>query len=543
MFFKYKATALAAFAGVLVSGAAFADSKPLFPVLACPAVGEEYEKMIAKLDSIKASVKTDANCTNVELKVKNLEDLVTKDREEVMEIINRARAKQGQTPVDPGTVQGQVQAQAATALTPEEMTKVRNYAENVTKKVAALNDLFMQNNYCFRGDKPDNQLASLAGFVGEAANMVGSLAGPWGTPIALAGNVIAGFMTGMDMIFKSRAGYDFDDRAQWISYVQNLCTYHSYRDQIEHLLNPIGRVSQLRALQDKLDAQIRVMERECADCRVIANGYHANASGMNQSELLETLGGHIEAADRQNEKPYGTYMIQSLGLRDWTLEEIKRVQKEAQTYWADATGRHLLSQAKADIEQFLIAREGPNFLRHGVAQSRRDYQEFATMIGTEGRTVYMMLMRSNPGVLPVKLSNPAWTDPMEMFRALVIQPLNWEVLEASQQRDEMQFTWTHFRDQSLDRFRTSLASTQVVQSFCSFFKHAGYYGPDIRDNCNSGYFKRQILEQNLLTNELTAAKINMGPINGTFRADPSEGQSLTAIEAITKEIEERRIGN
>src|SRR4051812_44620193 len=113
----------------LGGGRAFAQSSNdvyrLFRVLECPAVGDEYEKMVSRLDSIKASIREGANCANVSLQVKSLEDLVATDRSAVMAIVDGSKDQ---------------------ALTDDQAKQVRDYAENVTKKVAALSDLFLHNN-------------------------------------------------------------------------------------------------------------------------------------------------------------------------------------------------------------------------------------------------------------------------------------------------------------------------------------------------------------------------------------------------------------
>lgn len=71
---------LSALSLVFATSAAAAPLK-LFPAASCPAVGEEYEQMLSKLDSIKASIKDGANCSQVVLKVKSLEQLLSTDRQ------------------------------------------------------------------------------------------------------------------------------------------------------------------------------------------------------------------------------------------------------------------------------------------------------------------------------------------------------------------------------------------------------------------------------------------------------------------------------
>ncbi|NJM10495.1 MAG: hypothetical protein HC883_06530, partial [Bdellovibrionaceae bacterium] len=437
----------------------------LFPVLECPAVGDEFDENDSKLDSIKAAIKQDANCKNVELQVKSLEDLVVKDREEVMAIVS-----QGQTE----------------SLNAEQAAKVRQYAENVTKKVSALNELFTRSNQCFKEDEADKQISTLAGFVSEASGLVGSMTGPWGAPIAMAGNVVAGFLTGLDQILKTRTRYDFSKRDQWTSYVQNLCTYHSFRDQIDHLLNPQAKISQLKELKFKLDLQIRMMTSSCEECQSIERVFNAQTNTPS-SELKVMLNAEVGAADRRFSKPYGTYTLQSLGLRDWVTKEMSRIEKEARSYWSDISGRHLLYRAKEEIEQFLLQREAPRFLAHQVAQSRTDYSNFEHFLWGEGRTLYYKLETINPNIIQRKVKYVDWSKPLDMMRALVIGSLDFSLLPKTDEGEDVKYSWTHFRDQSLMRLRVAQTSTQLVQSFCSFFKHSGNYSAGIRGQCNTVY--------------------------------------------------------
>jgi hypothetical protein len=490
------------------------QSQPLFPVLACPAIGEEYDQMLSKLDAIKTAVKADANCKDVNLQVKDLESLVTTDREAVMKIVDGA----GDQP-----------------LTDDQSKTVRDYAENVTKKVAALNDLFTRSNYCFRGDQPQDQISTLAGFVGEASQMVGSLSGPWGAPIALAGNVVAGFLTGLDAIYKSRAGIDFSNRDHWKSYVNSLCTYTSYRDQISHLLDPKARLAQLQTLKTRLDTQIGVMSRDCDECRTMMVNYEANrASGPDA--LNKMFHSDVTSANSHHAKPYGSYMLQSLGLRDWVVSEVAREQHEANSYWADATGRHLLFQAKEDLEQFLITRSGPSFLQFGITQARNDYQDFLSFIDQEGRPLYASVNTANPEAFSHSGGGFfGLSAPLDLFRALVLQPIDWSKLQPGDATEDLQFQWEHFQEQGIDRFRNAQASTQVVQTFCSFFKHAGFYSSGVRGECTLPYFTSLVDIQNKFATELDGAGVSgaAAPLRDL------DGGYMDRLEQLTHEIESR----
>ena len=177
------------------AGGVSQDVTQLYQVAQCPAVGEDYEKMVAKLDTIKAAIKDTGNCKQVTLAVDTLQKLLDEDRQKALDI---------------------AKSSGENGLSKEDSEFIKNYAEGLTKKVASLSDLFLHSNQCFQEDAPD-PLSSLSGFVGEASSLIGSVAGPWGAPIALAGNVVAGFLSGLNEIMNSRAGYDFTKRDQWMS--------------------------------------------------------------------------------------------------------------------------------------------------------------------------------------------------------------------------------------------------------------------------------------------------------------------------------------
>ncbi|HMN67070.1 MAG TPA: hypothetical protein PKC28_00895 [Bdellovibrionales bacterium] len=507
------------FAGLSAHAQATANFYRLFPVLECPAVGEEYEKMLSKLEAIKVSIKEDANCEDVAKEVKSLKQIVVNEREKVVTMIDERKA-------------------AGEPLTEQETKQLRTYAEDVTKKVSALNDLFLTANYCFREDQTDGQLATLASFVGEASELVGSVSGPWGTPIALAGNIVAGFLTGMDQVLKARQGYDFSKREQWMSFVQNLCTYHSYRDQIDHLLNPAARVSQLAALKTALDSQLKLMKERCPECRDIEAAYDSE-KGEPLSEYTRL---NIQSADHRFARPYGTYTIQNLGIRDWVTREIARIEKEAQSYWSDVSGRNLLYLAKKQIEEFLLQKEAPRFLDFQAAQARRDYNSFIGFSQQEGRDVYDLIDSIEPKALSPESVYPSFSDPLGYFRALVIKPVNFALLPRGENTDDTKFAWVHFRDQSLTKFRAAQTSAQVVQSFCSFFKHAGQYSPDIRGVCGAKGMRGLLEAEHKVERELSAAKIT-DHVGIPFQVTPDFDQevifSMSRLESLNKMIMSR----
>ena len=467
------------------------DLYKLFPVLQCPSIGDEYEALVEQLTAIKASVKDGANCSQVNQRVASLEQLITTDREAVLNIVNNLNGAN---------------------LTAEQATIVRKYAEDVTKKVASLQELFLKTNACFKDDQAGSKLESLSGFVNEAAQLISHLSGPWGTPIAIAGNIVAGFLTGMDQVLKSRTGYDFSKRAQWTNYVQNLCTFHALKEHIDHLLNPEDHLTRLRILQTRVNAQIGSL-----------NGRPDESAQPPQQQSPD----HSEVAALK-----GFYLLQALGVKEWVKNEIDRVQKESQTFWAGVSGRHVLGQAKEEIEQFLIYRQGPRFLQSQLDQTHSDYISFVDYSKTEGLPLYLRLEKASRESLNRVLSYIFWVNPLDVFETLVIEPIHWEKLADPADAGSLRYQWNSFKSGSLNRLHLAEASLNVHAAFCSFFKNSQRYDSNLRQVCESAQANQLAVNLRDLNQQLIKAQIEIAPKIPPAPEDAAYSQSK--LEAITR---------
>jgi hypothetical protein len=472
-------------------GSALAADRPdrLFEIAVCPEITEEYAGLLAKLDDIQTAIRGQANCDSVSLKVKSLEDLFVSQRQKLNEIIEAGKTAD---------------------LTQEQSEFVRQYAEDVTTKVASLYDLIGQGNQCFSGDKADKQLGNLAGFINEAARLTAALSGPYGTPIALAGNVVAGFLTGLEQIRKTRAGYDYSKPEKWRSYVQNLCTFHSYHEQIEHLLDPVGRLRQLKELKSKLDAQVERFKPAAEGPKINKNP----APPLDESLLV------------------------SQGLRRWVIGEIKRVQADANSQWAKVSGRNLLAQANVNLEQFLVNREGPRFLQYQTNLSADMYAKLESSWRQESPSLMEQLRRLNVAWFPTRPSY--WTAGRDYFRLLMFNTLDWNSVAASPEKDDARYSWATYRDQGIMRLQTAEAALEVVQGFCAFFRDSGRYTPEIRFSCTNSLTIRLASEQSQLLNDLEAAHIS--PTGSTLNPRIFSGDGEYAAKAHNHlELIQRRV--
>lgn len=500
-----------------VSAMTVTASEPLFPVLQCPSIGQEYEQLVAKLDALKAAIKSDANCKDVTLKIEEMQSKMSRDRELIVGLVEKG---------------------SNSNLSEAEARAVRDYAEDITKKVATLQDLFMQTNQCFAEDKREDSLKVLGSFVGEAATWVSSLAGPWGTPIAIAGNVIAGFLTGMDQIFRTRAGYDFTDRSQWQSYVTNLCTFYTYQDQIDHLLNPQVRAQKLEKMMEAIDHQIDKVGHSCKECGTI-QAEMQNSPVLDESEWLNRLAGPIASADNAFGTPLGSLTAQFMGIQNWIRAEILRIEKESQSYWGDVSGRHVLRLANNQLSGFLVDNQAPKFFQAQVQYSRTAYAKFLNFSRSEGYSIYDWIAQVVYKHKGERLESLRWTRPNEIFTKVLAADLEWNKLPNDETVDMARYRLKQFREKGLELLDDTRTSVDVLRSFCSFFKYSGQYSRPISQTCTDRNLQNMIAEQDQIVKVLKEMSIYVsGPKNRFLNPEdyPNVKFSLNRIDALEKKI-------
>jgi hypothetical protein len=94
------------------------------------------------------------------------------------------------------------------------------------------------------------------------------------------------------------------------------------------------------------------------------------------------------------------------------------------------------------------------------------------------------------------------------------------------------------------KLRRAQTSTQVVQSFCSFFKHSGQYSPALRQHCASQTMSELIKNENAVEAEIQAsAVLQDGERPMTINPD-LEGKvvySRNKVEALTRAFQSREL--
>lgn len=428
----------------------------------CPSVADEYGRLLVKIDALRASIKKDGNCQDVSDRLKAVQKL-TLDRDHFLSLITKA----GDQP-----------------LNEKELAEVSKYVENVTQKVGNLVELISTSGTCFDSDGDRQTLTLLSGLIGESASLLGQVAGPWGAPIALGGQIVAGFITGLDKVMKNRAGYDFSDRNQWSAYVQNVCTYQSLRGEIDALIHPSDRLQTLKEVQRKLDVNYSVLLGQCSECGTVKSIQFQMAQ---KDPLIRDLDA------KYPNRRLGLLSARIQLARDWVAREIDRVQAESSSYWNNVTGKALLSTAQRDMEGFLIDFEAPKFITYQTIRAQSLSQELNNFLAGDGiRVLTRASQQSLFKMESLKFDRSNWFEPpiyAPVYKALV--ETNWRQSYKSLGRseDELQASLLSIADRARSDFEQTAWAFGTAYAFCDFFRQTNLYVANVQSVCSSRVYQ------------------------------------------------------
>lgn len=434
---------------LLASLSAQASNEP-FKLLRCPAVPQAYTQLLTELSVLKTAIKRDAACSPVQAEVQSLESLIGARRSAVVELIKRNKTE---------------------PLQERELNEVRSYVEDVTKKVFATAELLDRNKNCFSEDNQAMGLSDLASITLDATALAKTVAGPWSAPIAIGGQALAGIMQGLDKVVKSRRGYDFNKLEQRQSYVQSLCTYYNYRQDIENLLFPAQRVAQLRGLDFALKTGLNGVVQSCPECRQINDLTKQPSSTPGSNGAINELASSADSAYRL---PLGSITVKTISSLSWVRGELNRIAEEME---GDMNiGRDLVSEIKADIDQFLFDKEAPRFIRFQNKKALDLYQDFRSYTVSEAQSLIMAAGSASSGLVAGSLYDMNEMDIINRVRSLKAP------LVASRQ-DNLVSRLVDFERRATDLLARTRLAMDVQATYCQFFRKAGLYNSGIQYAC------------------------------------------------------------
>jgi hypothetical protein len=433
-------------AALLLPISASAVGTDMVPVLKCPAVPEAYSKMMTSLKVLQTQIKKDTsgNCDPVKQEVKSLESLLTDRRKQVTDLI----AKSKETP-----------------LTEAEQAIVRDYVNDATTKVINTADLLDRSNQCFDEDRQKFGFADLAAITLDATAMAKAVAGPWSAPIALGGQALAGIFQGLEKVVKNKRGYDFSKIEQRESFVQSLCSYYNYRQDMNALMFPSRRASELRRLENEIRRNLLDMTSNCPECQSIVDSVERQDS-IEANRVAND-------ADRNYVRPLGSYTVQSMSAIAWVRRESQRIREETGDEFG--IGRDLLSEKVADLDKFFYEKSLPDFLYAQANKSSDLFWGFSRYVNSEGRAII------NSAGSYVDISNvKTWgVNEAQLLESVTLlrEPL------ASKDASSIVYRIDDYERKALDYLDRTALALQVQESYCRFVQKAGYYNRNVQVYC------------------------------------------------------------
>ncbi len=421
--------------------------------LRCPTVGKDHSQMISNLHALQDKIKSDANCDKLAKNLESVGQLAGDRRNAFLETI--AKINSG-TNVDDKTMNN----------------FVVKYAEDVTVAVGSLATLLTQSGQCFGEQDMSTSLFTLSAFVNEASTLLSTVAGPWGPALSIGGKVVAGFLTGVNKFIASLPGYDFKDKKDWQGYVETLCTFHEQQDEIYALIHPDAAIEELSNLNQSLESQL---------VRLLASTPHGSELvslfNAKDNDGLAQITNQIHA---ETNTEIGLQVVRLMTAQRWIQDRIQTIEVEAQDPLAP--GQYLVQKQRDEIEDFLIARQGPKFINFQVKEARKAISNLDSFVVLEGMELYQRIESLVPDRKPTPIF--LYPAPDEILKALVTTNEN-DFYGRGVIEQQIYSSLVYFKRELSKKWDAITIAYGVKSSFCTFFERAGYYSPDLMYSCAS----------------------------------------------------------
>ncbi|MCB0411376.1 MAG: hypothetical protein KDD22_02550 [Bdellovibrionales bacterium] len=430
-----------------------ADQIALKP-LTCPTIGKDHSQMISQLNALQDKIRSDANCNKLIENIEEISMISGERRQDFLEAIEKLHS--GET-LNDKTIQ----------------KNVIDYAQDVTVLAGSLATLLSESGQCFNEQDRSRSLFTLAAFVNEASALVSTVAGPWGPALAIGGKVVAGFLTGINKLIETMPGYNFRDKKDWQGYVETLCTFHEQQDEVQAIIHPDKAIQNLGALKNNV--------HQTLDFVLSSTSYRDElmSSFANQDE--QSLALTAEKIHNETGSLDGLKAIRLLTAERWIKARIETIDKEANDPLAP--GAYLVQTQRDEIENFLIARQAPNFLEFQVSETNKALRQLERFLAVDGQTLYNQVQQFRGKETDTGFFRP-YKPIDEIFKEL-LSLQDTEFYGKSVDGNQIYSSLVYFRRELQKKWDAITIAYGVKVSFCAFFERAGYYNNAIRNSCTS----------------------------------------------------------
>ena len=483
--------------------------------LECPSVANEFKPMIANLNQLKVDIKKNANCQPVYDQVARYGDQIEQGREKFLKLTKENKDK---------------------VLSANDTTFIKNYAEQSTQYAFTLLDMVTGRSSCFERNRKGEGFLFASTLIHEVTSLASAVAGPYGAPISVVGNLISGFFTGIHAISQNRAGYKFDDPESRQQYVENLCTYYSMQEELNNLLYPRQRRENLETIAVAVNEHLAEVVEDCTDCNQLLSfldqeEYVSNfGTEKNQNNLVNMIYRLEENVNESSDNFIGSYIIDTYNNKRWLEEELSSFDRNSNQIISNI-GQDILMDQKLGIEKFLLERETPKFLKFQLDKARDSYRDLMSYYHNEfSRLTYMydyrVKIKEDPSY------RPAYGAAFQYFEQVQLGLERHEELidNDSLPYEDRILLESHY-NKFINLYDSSYIAFGVYNSFCNFFKEAKIFNFSINNACSNP--KAKDLSDNLRAATPAARPYNFQNNNG----NKNRGEFSTWGESIADTIE------
>lgn len=423
--------------------------RPYAPV-ECPRIPAAYGTVLEQLTALKSQIQSSANCEGVKIEVGQLENIVRSERRTRFLDIVRNNADR--------------------TLTPDDTEFLQRYSTEVSDASLRLMAIFRSQSSCFPEAERGTSLAALTTVVHEASSLLSQVAGPYGAPIAIGGNILTGVLQGIQAFERSRPGYRFDNPSERRAFTEQLCLYHLYRQQLDELLYPEVRINDLRSLERHLTQKVDELRQNCVECKEIADTYSSDTRHSPEQQRL------IEAANQRFQMALGTETVNAIQTRAWVASEIERIDR-LRALSSRSIGPQEIYFLRSDLDSFFFTSQAPSFLHWQLGQALRSDYRFKSHADGWTREILRRWDNGNP---PLRPSAPL-PERVRVLTQLPAERRNPELTayiesQSSQSRDLYQLTWSAFG---------------VIEEYCHFFRESRSLSRELLLHCSDENLQSQ----------------------------------------------------
>lgn len=429
-----------------------------FEPLHCPTIGKDYSQMLGQLQTLQDSISKDANCGQLAKNLQSIGLLAGDRRKSFLESIEKI--KKGEDLKDT-----------------EVKSKIIDYVEDVTVAAGTLGVMLSEGDQCFGKKDPTTALSALSSFVNEASTLLGSIGGPWGSALAIAGKVSAGFLTGVSKFIASRPGYKFYDKKDWQGYVETLCAFHEQQDAIESLIHPDQAVSDLNSIQSDLQQAIDIFHQQVPQTDLLIQSF------KNQdNQALADISSEINSLTNSK---LGITMIQVLSAQRWVETRIDNIVDEANDPLAPS--KYLVQKYRDEIEDFMFDKQAPSFLNFQDRETQDAISDLEDFARREGTMIYNQMRSFEPPKDPLRPEN-AFSRPrvtLEESVKAILESDEYAYFDKGEKGAQLASLIVYFKREINQKWDAVNISNGTKKSFCTFFERGGYLTLNIRSACYS----------------------------------------------------------